>query len=98
MTETTTDFIDPTDNPDLANATIASVLRDEPEDVPSIPAPQDGIVRLPGGLLMADGTVRYDVEVQELNGAHEERLVKVRNSGDMARYVHTLLASGVVTV
>ena len=47
---------------------------------------------------MADGTVRYDVEVQELNGDHEERLVKVRNSGDMARYVHTLLASGVVTI
>lgn len=100
MTDTTTDYIDPTENPELANATIASVLSDDPVDQepPSIGPPRDGLVRLPGGLLMADGSVRHDAEVQELTGAHEERLVKIRNSGDAARFVHALLTCGVVTV
>lgn len=100
MTDTTTEYVDPTINPELANATIAAALRDDPTDQepPSIEPPRDGLVRLPGGLPMADGSVRYDAEVQELNGAHEERLVKIRNSGDAARFVHALLACGVVSV
>lgn len=100
MTEMTTDFIDPMLNPGMANAAIAAAIGEDPADQepPSIPPPRDGIVHLPGGLVMADGSVRHDAEVQELTGAHEERLVKIRNSGDAARYVHTLLTCGVVAV
>jgi len=98
MTDSAIDYLNPADNPAMANAAIANVLREEPEEIPSIETPRDGLVRLPAGLARDDGSVVRDVEVQELNGAHEERLAKTRSTGDPGRYLRTLLNCGVVEI
>lgn len=92
------EVIDPADNPALANAQIAAVLADAPEEVPSIDPPAEVFLTLPGGYVRDDGSVVRDIEVQELSGTHEERIVRARLSGDQSRFLQTLLECGVVSI
>lgn len=62
-----------------------------PGAAPQIEPPGDDEVRLPGGLLLSDGTVRKDALVRELNGADEEALAKA--SGHLLRFTRTLLGA-----
>jgi hypothetical protein len=64
---------------------------------PEIGPVPDTYVKLPAGMVTADGIVR-EAEVQELTGEHEEALAKARQNNNPARFVQTLLTSGVVSV
>jgi hypothetical protein len=58
-----------------------------------------GHVRLAGGLApLTDEDVTYDVEVQELNGEHEERIARARRSPSITRFISTLLECGVTRI
>jgi hypothetical protein len=57
----------------------------------------DTYLKLPAGLIV-DGKVIRDVEVQELNGEHEEKLAKARTSASATKYMSTLLMCGVVSI
>lgn len=90
-------FIDPTINPEKANATINRIMSSSTEDV-LVEPPPESVLTLPGGLVTAEGKVVKDVEVCELNGAHEERIAKAKQSGNLARFISVLLECGVVSV
>jgi hypothetical protein len=101
MSDETAQYVDPMENPAAAaaaNAAAAAIMADEPGEKPVIPLPRDGFVRLPGGLKLDSGAIVHDVEVRELTGAHEERLAKAKESGDMSRYMQTFLECGVAKV
>jgi len=68
------------------NASIAQIIG--PGAAPEIDPPEDGSVRLPGGLITKDGLVRSAV-VRELTGEDEEALSKAR--GNPLRVTQTLL-------
>lgn len=84
--------IDPTENPEQANAQIAAILNDsapqESEPKPMMEPPADGQCKLPG--------LGYTVEVRELTGEDEEALAKVKSS--YARWMSTLLERAVVSI
>ncbi len=66
------------------------------------PAPEigsfpDTYVFLPAGLVTAKGVDR-EAEVQELTGEHEEALAKARAGNNPAKFLNTLLQSGVVSI
>lgn len=70
-------------NPALAN-NILQQVQQEPEKAPyepTITAPSDTTVSLPGGYLTPDGEVLRTAEVRELNGLDEEALAKAANIG-----------------
>lgn len=78
--------VDPTENPDQANAQIAAILSDagpgrEPEPKPTMEPPPDTVFKLPG--------TGQSVEVRELTGADEEALARVQ--GSFARWISVLL-------
>lgn len=62
-----------------------------PGAAPVIEPPGENEVRLPGGLVLPDGTVRKDARVRELNGEDEEALAKA--SGNLLRFTRTLLGA-----
>jgi hypothetical protein len=68
----------------------------EPE--PQIPAPADGTVELPGGLLLPGGELITEARVRELTGADEEALARAATTGSLAKYISTLLQCGVESV
>lgn len=84
--------INPMDNPEQANATIASILSDSvPADAqpkPNIEPPPDLLFELPGS--------HQKVEVRELTGADEEALARV--NGTFWRWISTLLEHAVETI
>lgn len=97
MADQTTQVIDPMANPALHNAVVEKLMGGAEEPRPTIAPPADGFLRLPGGLV--DGErVLTEVEVQELSGAHEERLSKVRGSSEPGRWLQTLLECGTVSI
>lgn len=68
---------------------IASIIA--PDAVPQIEPPGDDEVRLPGGLVLSDGSVRKDALVRELTGEDEEALAKA--AGNLLRFTRTLLSA-----
>lgn len=84
------------DNPQALNDMTQKVLSSL-ATAPEIGPVPDTYVRLPAGLVTADGIV-HDAEVQELTGEHEETLAKARASGNPAKFVNVLLSCGVVSL
>lgn len=86
--------VDPTENPDQANAMVAAILSEDapsndPEPKPMLEPPLDSLVELPGS--------GQKVEIRELTGADEEELAKVQNR-PWARWFTTMLERAVVSV
>jgi len=96
------EFIDPLSNPSAANADIAALIKSDSEagPKPSATLPADPFTRLPGGLVMGLDLedVKYEAEVQELNGMHEEQITKARQSGRMDKFYNAILACGTVSI
>lgn len=92
-------FVNPMENPAMANAQIAAALGEGPVAKPEIALPASGGVTLPGGLVlgMDYNNVRYDAEVRELTGADEETITKARQTG-IGKFISALLACGTVSV
>jgi hypothetical protein len=92
-------YINPLDNPGVANAAIAALTRDTPVAKPEISLPAGGQFRLPGGFVPGYdySAVRYDAEVRELLGTDEEAITKARNGG-LGKFLSTLISSGTVSV
>jgi hypothetical protein len=84
------------ENPGAAAAYFQAATAEEIPQ-PLIEGPPEGIVQLPGGLVIKGQVIR-EVEVCELTGAHEEALARAKLSNNPARFVSTLLQCGVVSV
>lgn len=84
------------ENPAAASAYFQAATAEEIPH-PEIDVPPEGVVNLPGGLVV-NGQVVREVEVQELTGAHEEALARAKLSNNPARFVSTLLQCGVVSL
>lgn len=104
MTDMTLDSVNPEEffnageNPALNNAVVAQALAEPEQEIPSITPPDSyEFNRLPAGMLVGDKNVR-EFEVQELTGAHEERLSRVNRITEPGRWMQTLLECGVVSV
>jgi hypothetical protein len=83
-------------SPEVLNSLTQRVLSSV-APAPEIDPVPDTYVKLPAGLVTADGIVR-DAEVQELTGEHEEALAKARQNNNPGRFVQVLLQSGVVSI
>ena len=96
------EFIDPLRNPSGANSDIAAIFNGDSKagSKPVASPPADPFIRLPGGLVlgMSDRDVTYDAEVQELTGAHEEKITKARQSGRMGLFYNAILECGTVSL
>lgn len=87
-------FIDPTQNPEKANADVAAVLDAATKaDFPVLADPPPDLVELPGGLVKGDELIRT-ATVRELTGEHEETLARAMAALNPFHYVDTLLACG----
>jgi hypothetical protein len=96
-----TNWTNPLDNPEKANAEISKLLSDV-NTTPAISPPPDDLVTLPGGLIK-DGKVTKTAIVRELTGADEELLSKASKSINPYRpnpfhFIDRLLRCGVVQI
>lgn len=96
---TDTQHIDPTADPELANAAVASLLAGDKPTEPTIAPQPDGFVRLAGGLVLGvdAGEVSYDAEVRELNGIDEEYIDRVRK-GRPEKFIEAIIERGTVSI
>lgn len=83
---TTTDTqISASNNPALANELAAKAMGNQEAEVPALKAdiklPPDTIVKLPAGILDPFDGVKNTAEVRELNGADEEAISRINDSG-----------------
>lgn len=90
-------FFNAGENPALNNAIVAQALAEPEADLPTIDTPRESFTRLPVGVLVGTKVAR-DFEVQELTGAHEERLARIDPDAEPARWFQTLLECGVVAI
>ena len=85
------------ENPQAANALAAGAMASAqtpfPKEAPGI---YDNLVRLPGGLVLDDGSYVLTAVVRELTGADEEQMARAGQSGNIFHYVDTLLRCGTV--
>lgn len=85
------------ENPQAANALAAGAIASSqtpfPKEAPGI---YDNLVRLPGGLVLQDGSCIFTAVVRELTGADEEQIARAAQSGNIFHYVDTLLRCGTV--
>ncbi len=90
-------IINATTNPELANAAAAQALVEPvaPKQPATITSPSDGLVNLPGGLLLPTGEIIKTAEVRELTGKDEEAIGKVVGLG---RILNTILTRAVVKI
>jgi hypothetical protein len=77
------------------NAAAASVTSGTVHQAPTLAGPEDGYVRLPGGLVI-DGELVQSAEVRELTGEDEEYIARAR--GHVTRYLSAILDRGVVRI
>lgn len=86
--------INAADNPQLVNNLVEQTLNEKPKLVePTILAPSDTTVDLPGGLVLPTGEVIRTAEVRELNGRDEEAISKAPSIG---KAIMTLVDRGTV--
>lgn len=83
--------------PDRVNAITAAVLADQPEDI-TISGPPDGSVTLIAGYIDPSGNRFTSAEVRELRGRDEEALARALASGDITRYVDTIVRTGTIRI
>ena len=89
-------WIDPSENPEQANAMISKLLDESAATPPpDIKFPEGDIVTLPGGLVTKDGVVKT-AEVKELTGEDEESLARASQSANPFTFLDRLLRCGVV--
>lgn len=81
-------------DPEYAAAVAAAVM--DGSDALTIPAPPGGYVDLPGGYIDKEGKRHVTCEVRELNGRAEEAMARALASGDLTRYVDTIIKHGVI--
>lgn len=93
---TGTEWVNPLDNPEKANADIAALLADVIEQ-PAINLPADDTVTLPGGLVRPDSVIKT-VQVKELTGEDEESLARASQSMNPFVFLDRLLKCGVVKI
>lgn len=100
MEDESRDVIDPTVDPEAANAAVRRLLEgDEAQRLPVIDEPPDGAVELAAGWLDPHtGETHTDATVRELNGADEEALSKPELGKNAGRFMQTLLARAVTRV
>lgn len=83
-------------DPDAVNAITARVLATEKADDPVMTVPPlDGRITLAAGYVTPDGERVTEVQLRELRGRDEEAMSKALSSGDVARYVDTIVRCGV---
>jgi hypothetical protein len=91
-------WIDPTKNPEEANAAIAKVLSETAvTPAADVTFPETDVVILPGGLVRKDEVVKT-VEVRELTGEDEESLAKASQSANPFTFLDRLLRCGVTRI
>lgn len=85
------------DSPQAANAMAAGAMASAqtpfPKEAPGI---YDNLVRLPGGLVLDDGSYILTATVRELTGGDEEQMARAGQSGNVFHYADTLLRCGTV--
>lgn len=90
------DFTNPLENPEKANADITAALDDSVHvNLPTIDAPPDDLVELPGGLVKGDRVVKTAI-VKELTGKDEEALARASQSMNVFHFFDRLLTRGVI--
>lgn len=94
---TGSDWVNPLDNPEKANAEIEKVLSQTMTEMPVIDFPPDDVVTLPGGLVVKDKTIKT-AQVKELTGEDEESLARASQSLNPFVFLDRLLKCGVVKV
>lgn len=92
-----TDYVNPLENPERANAEINALLSDVKTEAPIIDFPPDDLVNLPGGLVKKDKVITT-VIVKELNGLDEEVLARASQSMNPYSFIDRLLKQGVVQI
>lgn len=92
------DWIDPTENPEKANAEIEALISGakKPEDL-LIDLPAGDVTDLPGGLIKSGKVIRT-VRVKELTGEDEEAIAKASLSGKIHPFIDRLIRCGVVQI
>jgi hypothetical protein len=96
--ETGKQWIDPSENPEQANAVIKKLLDESAaSSVPEIKFPEGDIVVLPGGLARKDGVIKT-AQVKELTGEDEEALAKASQSPNPFTFLDRLLRCGVTRI
>lgn len=90
-----TEFINPLENPEKANADIAAALKSTLSEAPVIDFPPDDLVNLPGGLVTKDVVIKTGI-VKELTGQDEEALARASQSMNPYHFLDRLLKCGVV--
>jgi hypothetical protein len=93
----TLEIISAAEAPEYANARATSVLEDLSKQ-PTMAAPPDGQVELPGGLIGADGKVITTAIVRELTGEDEERLARINMRTQLPYWLKTMLLSAVEAI
>jgi hypothetical protein len=89
-------LVDAEDDPSRFNALSAAALgEDELEDF-SIDGPPDGSARLLAGYVDPSGVRHTTAEVRELRGRDEETLARALATGDLSRYIDSILRAGVI--
>ena len=91
-------FISAIEDPARANQAVQALMADAAPQMPTIPAPADDQLDLPGGVITSDGRVLRTAVVRELTGADEEALARAQVSGSFARMMTTMLTCGTVRV
>lgn len=83
--------------PERVNAITAAVLAGDDEDI-TISGPPDGSVTLIAGYVDPSGNRYTSAEVRELRGRDEESLSRALASGDLTRYIDTIVKVGTVRI
>lgn len=84
-------------DPEKVNAITARALSDEPEDF-TISGPPDGSAKLIAGYVDPSGNRWTTAQIRELRGRDEEALARALATGDMTRYIDTIVKVGVVSL
>jgi hypothetical protein len=91
-------YVDAAVDSEYANraASLAEEAEDDTDEL-LLDAAEDGEVRLCSGAVI-DGSLVLNARVRELNGADEEAMARVGKSGNLVRFVDTILKCGVEQV
>lgn len=92
------DLPDPEMDPEKFNAITAAALGQDDEEDFAIQGPPDGTAKLIAGYVNAEGYRFTTGEVRELRGRDEEAMERAFATGDLVRYMDTILRAAVVRV
>jgi hypothetical protein len=92
--------IDPTVNPDEANALAEQLTSPTSGPLPLMPEPPDDVITLPGGYLDSEGILHTTARIREITGADEEAMAREFKGANtnVARVVDIILRRSVLSV